>query len=308
MSMRENVSLRKTSRRNAKTNSPEVQRSMLCERLNFSASEAYKLLRTNLLFSLPDKDGCCVVGITSSVRGEGKTTTAINLSYTLAQTGKRVLLVDADMRLPSVSKKLKLPSKPGLSNCLVGMNTLDESILRAIVLDNLSIIPAGTLPPNPSELLGSDRMARVLDEMKKSFDFIIVDLPPVNIVSDALAISKLMDGMVMTVRQNYSDRILVNECVHHLEFLDTKLLGVVLTNAEEISKGYGNGKGYRRGYKYGYKYGYRYGYGYGYGRSSRDKTADRSNWNLAEPDKAETKASAEKTDEEAPVVIHPKQP
>ncbi|MBR3289464.1 MAG: CpsD/CapB family tyrosine-protein kinase, partial [Clostridia bacterium] len=228
------TSKRRASQRGATAGSAELQRSMLCDKLNFSASEAYKLLRTNLLFSLPDEQKCRVVGITSSVRGEGKTTTAINLSYTLAETGKRVLLVDADMRLPSISKKLSIPSQPGLSNCLVGMNNLQESILPSVLLKTFSILPAGTLPPNPSELLGSERMGTLLDEMKKNFDFIIVDLPPVNIVSDALVISKLMDGMVMAVRQNYSDQMQVNECMHHLKFLDTKLLGVVLTSAEEI--------------------------------------------------------------------------
>ena len=300
MSLRERIAFRQAYRRNARSASVEVQRSMLGDKLSFSASEAYKLLRTNLLFSLPDKKDCRVVGITSSVRGEGKTTTAINLSYTLAETGKRVLLVDADMRLPSISKKLKLPAKPGLSNCLVGMNNLKESILPSILLDTLSVIPAGTLPPNPSELLGSERMAQVLADMKKQFDFIILDLPPVNIVSDALVISKLIDGMVMTVRQNYSDRIMVDECVHHLEFLDTKLLGVVLTGAEEIKKGYG-GRGYYSRW-YGYSNGYRYGYGYGYGHAPQK--ADQSKWAVSDAGRT-TESKPEDKEESAPIKTSP---
>ena len=134
-----------------------VQRGLICEGLSFAASEAYKLLRTNLLFSLPEK-GCHIIGVTSSVRGEGKSTTSINLSYTIAQSGKRVLLIDADMRIPSVAIKLDLNEAPGLSNLIAGMHSEGSCMRQSNQLENWYILPAGDIPPNPSELLGSERM------------------------------------------------------------------------------------------------------------------------------------------------------
>ena len=138
------------------------QKTMLCDGLSFAAAEAYKLLRTNLLFSLPDKP-CRIIGVTSSVRGEGKSTTSVNLAFTFAQTGKRVLLIDADMRLPSIATKLDMHGTPGLSNLLAGLNSERHCIRKSENFDNWFILPAGDIPPNPSELLGSERMHSMLE-------------------------------------------------------------------------------------------------------------------------------------------------
>ena len=122
------------------------QRDMLCDRLSFTAAESYKQLRANLLFALPDENKCRIVGVTSSIRGEGKSTTSVNTAYTLAETGKRTLLIDADMRLPSVAKKLAIAGKPGLSNLLAGMCTLSEAVHASPFMDNWQIMPAGDPP------------------------------------------------------------------------------------------------------------------------------------------------------------------
>ena len=153
--------------------------------LDFTAAEQYKLLRTNIMFALHDKEKCPIIGVTSSVRGEGKSTTAVNLSYVLAENGKKVLLIDGDLRIPSVAKKMEIDSSPGLTNMLMDYESQKMSVFKSNFLDNWFILPAGDLPPNPSELLSSKRMKTVLQQLSDKFDYIIIDLPPVNIVSDA---------------------------------------------------------------------------------------------------------------------------
>jgi capsular exopolysaccharide synthesis family protein len=227
----------------------------LCENLDFAATEAYKLLRANLLFTLPDTAGCRVVGVTSSVRGEGKSTTSINLAYALAATGKKVLLIDADLRLPSVAKKLKISATKGLSDVLLQPQTLGEALRAMRVSTNWHILLAGSIPPNPSEMLGSAQMKRLVERLKENYDFIVLDLPPVNIVSDALAVAPLLDGMMVVVRRNFSTRRELNQCQTQLELSGVKVLGFVFSHV-------GGGGGSRYKYKYKSKrYGYeRYGY------------------------------------------------
>ena len=122
--------------------------------LNFAAMEQYKLLRTNMSFVLPDNIKCPIIGVTSSVRGEGKSTTAVNLAYVLAADKKKVLLIDGDLRLPSIAKKLDVHGTPGLTNLFMSYQAEDLEQFRSNILDNWYVIPSGNLPPNPSELLG----------------------------------------------------------------------------------------------------------------------------------------------------------
>ncbi len=237
---------------------------MLHKRLSFAATEAYKLLRTNLLFTLPGDERCHIVGVTSSIRGEGKSTTAINLSYTLAETGKRVLLIDADLRLPSVAKKLEIRGVPGLSNVLVGTADSEVAIRASEGLENWCILPAGDIPPNPTEMLGSAQMESLLHRFAEDYDYIVVDLPPVNIVSDALVVSPLLDGMMVVVRENYSERRELNNCTRQLELSNVKVLGFVMNVTGDEGSGYGR---YKSGkYKYGSKYYKNAGY---YGKTSK---------------------------------------
>ena len=216
--------------------------------LSFAAAEAYKLLRTNILFSLPDEQKCRIIGITSSVRGEGKSTTAVNLSHALGQINKKVLLIDADMRLPSVAKKLDLKNEYGLSNILVDSSQrIELRVTRYSENESWFILTSGSIPPNPSELLSSARMKSLLAHLGERYDFIIVDLPPVNIVTDALVMAPLLDGMVVVVRENQTDRKSLDSCVREIRMTDTKLLGFVMNGAKENEKSYGK---YKRYYKY----------------------------------------------------------
>lgn len=231
---------------------------MFGSKKSFAAAEAYKLLRTNVTFSFSSSVKCPVIGVISSLRGEGKSTTAINLAYTIAESGKRVLLIDADMRLPSVADKLGIELSPGLSNLLVEHETIPNILQHFGDVETLDILTAGDVPPNPSELLGSERMDEIISHAKTYCDYIIVDLPPVTAVSDALALSKLLDGIVLVVRNNYASKNAIKETLRQIKLVDLKIIGFCYTFANTSSKSYGK----RYGKRYG-KYGSDYGYGYG---------------------------------------------
>lgn len=242
------------------------RRKHIGKNLGFAASEAYKLLRTNLIFSLTDEAECKVIGVTSALRGEGKSTCSINLAYSLAESGKRVLLMEADMRIPVLAATLHLEDKPGLSHVLAGISSLNEAVMESSLHPGMLVLTAGEIPPNPSELLSSKRMEQVIEALAPAFEYIIVDLPPVNAVSDGLAVSKLMTGMIVVVRQDYSNQVSLAEAMRRMELLDVKLLGFVLNDAEPPEKRYK---------KYGYKYtNGKYGYGK---RAAGSQKADGSN-------------------------------
>lgn len=223
---------------------------MIASNMSFASAEAYKTLRTNLLFSFSGGETCPVIGMTSSFRGEGKSLTSVNLSYTLAENRERVLLIEGDMRLPTLSGRLSLRSTPGLSNLLVGLNSVNEAIQHFDVsLDDgqtitTDVLVAGDIPPNPSELLGSDRMQALLEVLRKHYDYIVLDLPPVTAVTDALVASKLVDGMVVVVRANHAVRGALAETIRQLRLVDTRILGFAFNGAEESGSGYYKGKNY----------------------------------------------------------------
>jgi len=202
--------------------------------LSFAAAEAYKLLRTNILFALPDKQQCNVVGVTSAGSGEGKSTTALNLSYALAEAGKNVLLIEGDMRLPTISRQLTLRPSPGLSNVLAGLNSVRDALQESGLHKRLQVISSGDIPPNPSELLGAQSCGILIEVLSSDYDFIILDLPPVTEVADALVASKLTDGMLMVVRKNYANKHALANAIHQLKYVDAKILGIVLTDSSTV--------------------------------------------------------------------------
>ena len=228
----------KRNHKNRDMLTPEETKKTIGTNLNFAAAEAYKLLRTNLAFSLPVKDGCQIIGVTSALRGEGKSTTAINIAYTIAQTQKNVLLIEADLRLSTIARRLQLRAKPGLTNLMIGQYSGNDVLQKSGLHPNLWVITAGDTPPNPAELLGSKPMEVTLKAMSELFDVIVMDLPPVTAVTDALVVSKHLDGMLVVVRQDYCDRAAVDEAVRQLRFADTKILGFVMTGADTHKKAY----------------------------------------------------------------------
>ena len=226
--------------------SPNTQK--FGDQLNFAAAEAYNLLRTNVSFALPGKEGGKIIGVTSPCPQEGKSYTSINLCYALAKNGSKVLLIDADMRRPSIAKSLGVKPAPGLSNIL--SRQADIMAYTDILHENVSVIVSGDIPPNPSELLGSEAMKQLLEKMSQQYDYIIIDLPPVVSVSDALIISKFIDGIMVVLRHGHTRRKNVQETVRQLRFVEARILGFVYN-------GYRRGGGYykkaRKYYKY-YKY------------------------------------------------------
>ena len=207
--------------------------------LNFTASEQYRLLRTNIKFTLPEDIKCPIVGVSSSLRGEGKSTTAVNLAYALAKEGSKTLLIDCDLRIPTISKKTGADSTKGLTDLLLG-ESFDVEEWQSVHQNNTYIITSGKIPPNPSELLGSERMEKLLKRLREDFDYIVLDLPPVNLVSDAMSVSKLIDGMILVVREAYSDKKSLELCVRQIKLADIRVLGCVINDSSTMKVGYGN--------------------------------------------------------------------
>jgi len=196
-------------------------------------SEAYRLLRTNIQFSAIDR--CIrVLMVASSKSGEGKTTTVTNLAVTYAQEGKKVLLIDGDLRKPSLHQLFQQSNRVGLTSLLCGQHELAE-VIRDTNVDNLSLITSGPIPPNPSEILGSQRMLALLEELKDRFDIILFDTPPVLAVTDSAIISSYCDGVILVVHAGKVKKSLVAKTKSNLEHVQAKLLGVVL-NSNSRSK------------------------------------------------------------------------
>ncbi len=224
---------------NIKNNSGEKNQ-VIGNGISFAASEAYKLLRTKLQFSFVDEVKCPVIGVSSAMAGEGKSLSSINLAFSLSQLDKRILLIDCDMRRPSISTKLNIDKAPGLSNYLTGQNEMDEVIQRYPTdsEENFDVITAGVNPPNPIELLSSSKMQKALEILRESYDYIIIDLPPVGEVSDAMAAAKFVDGILLVVRQNYCNTASLGGAVSQFEFIESRILGVVMNCVSEKSGKY----------------------------------------------------------------------
>lgn len=193
------------------------------------AAEAYRSLRTNIQYSSFDKKYQTLV-VTSANPGEGKTTVAGNLALVLAQGESKVLLVDCDMRRPSMHKRFKITNTYGISDLLVGKQKFEEASYK--YNDNLTILPGGKIPPNPAEMLASKAMTAFLEEMKKHFDYIVLDTPPLQAVSDAQILSTKVDGSIIVVRAGVTKKDAVNNAVSIIKKVNGDIIGTVLNAAE----------------------------------------------------------------------------
>ena len=244
----------------------------------FRIEEAYKSIRANIMFSVVKK-GCKIIVVSSSLPNEGKTTTTVNLAASISQADQRVLLIDGDLRKPKIHQYFSVSSAPGLTDYLSDVASARHKmdifgIIHPTKYENLSVITSGTIPPNPAELLGSDFMRDFINGIRKDFDYIIIDTPPLNVVSDALPLIRESDGIVLVVRDNQTTHPELQKALSSLEFIDAKILGFVV-NFVESKAGKGNGSSYdsynyggfgpRRSYGY-YGYGEYHGGGYEYGR------------------------------------------
>ncbi len=204
----------------------------------FDIREAYRTIRTNLMFSLVKK-GCKRIVFTSAVQGEGKTTTSANVAFSIARSQRKVLLLDMDLRRPRLNRLLKLPNTPGLSNFLGGFNSLEE-VLHKEVYENLDVICAGTIPPNPAELIGSDAMAQFLAKLEEHYDYIIIDTAPVNVVSDAMPVIKTCDGVVLVVKEKYSTHTELKKAINKIDFIGGRIIGTIVNAVHEEKHRYGH--------------------------------------------------------------------
>jgi capsular exopolysaccharide synthesis family protein len=232
-------------------------------------SESLRSVRTNLKYFLKETQ-CPVVSVSSTISSEGKTFVSANLSAILAMSGKKVLLVGLDLRKPRIHKIFGITNETGISNFLIGEEKFEDVVIKTDI-DNLWYAPAGPVPPNPAELIESDAMGAFIEKAKKKFDYIIIDTPPVAIVTDALLVLPFTDFYLFVVRQRYSSKNTLEMIEELRKNGNIKSLGIVV-NDISISGYYGYGLRYGYSMGYGYNYGYNYynQYGkYGYADSAK---------------------------------------
>ena len=213
-------------------------------------SEAFRTLRTNIQFSSIDKPIKSIV-ITSSGPGEGKSTVSVNIAATIAKSGKKVLLIDADLRKPTLHKLFHITNLEGLTNILVDDVNYTQFLHESKGIEGLDLIGSGPIPPNPAELVGSNKMKSFIDNMNSIYDMIILDTPPVGLVTDSALLSTIVDGTILVCSVGEADIVAAKRSKELLEKVKANILGVVL-NKVPI-----NGGGY---YKYHYSYYYDYSY------------------------------------------------
>ena len=237
-----------------------------------SDSELFRLLRTRLQFVL-NGDTEKVVLITSTVPSEGKSYVSANLAISLSKIGKKIILLGMDLRKPQIAKQFKLAKKEGISSYLSGMETNIENLIEtAEDFPNLNFISAGIIPPNPNELLMSENLDKMIDYLRKEYDYIVIDSAPLGAVSDTLLINRVADIVVYICRMKHSD---ISNMIFINRLYDDNALTnpyLVINDMKLESRYY-----YHRGYGYGYNYGYGYGQGYGYGRTYGSYSANNRN-------------------------------
>ena len=220
----------------------------------FAVKEAYNSIRTNLLFT-QQGEKCPIFVVTSPTANNGKTINSANLAINFAQMGKKTLVIDADMRNPSRHKLFSLSSRNGLSEILAGLT--DNITVTKTDIENLSVLTSGKIPPNPTELLSSPRMDKLLDFVKEHYDCVFIDTPPVNIVTDATVFSQKATGYVIIVKTDTTNIPELKTTVSTLQGINANILGFILNDANsEKKKYYSYYRKYSRNYSYNYKYSY----------------------------------------------------
>lgn len=245
----------KKIRHKRSSSSSYVKSELLTEESPFIITEAYKAMRTNLMFMLSGGDHTKkVVAFTSSMANEGKTTTCLNMGIAFAQTGKKTLIIDMDMRRPRVHRYFEIPSSPGLSDRLGDFT--EQIPVSKTEYDNLYVLPVGTIPPSPPELLMTKSFDVIMEELRKEYDYIFIDTPPIHVVTDLAIIAEKLDGVVFIVRENTVSLDIVKQAVDSLKRVNAKILGFIMNDSR--------GDALFTQYKYRRKYKTRYGYSYNY--------------------------------------------
>lgn len=210
-------------------------------------AEAYRVIRTGIQFAQAGKE-LQTIALTSCTPNEGKSTTIANLAVVLTQAGKSVLLIDCDMRNPTVHKNFNLSNKVGLSSC-ISMGTALSDAVQKTSIEGLYALTGGVIPPNPSELLGSEQMKNVLQRAKEQYDYVLIDTPPVMPVTDALIVSRFVDGMILVIASAEVKVEMARDVKNQLVNAGANILGVVLNKVRSEHHGYGYGYYYYYGSK-----------------------------------------------------------
>ena len=211
------------------------------------ATEAYRVIRTSIQFAQACKE-LKTLAVTSCTPNEGKSMTIANLAVVLTQAGKSVLLLDCDMRNPTVHKNFGLSNKLGLSSC-ISMGTALSDAVQKTSIEGLYALTGGVIPPNPSELLGSEQMKNVLQRAKEQYDYVLIDTPPVMPVTDALIVSRFVDGMILVIASSEVKVEMARDVKNQLQHAGANILGVVLNKVRSEHHGYGYGYYYYYGSK-----------------------------------------------------------
>ena len=221
---------------------------ILCQNSPFAVKEAYNAIRTNLLFT-QQGEKCPIFVVTSPTANNGKTINSINLAVSFAQMGKRTLLIDADMRNPTIHRMFSISVKNGLSEILAGLT--DNISVSKTDVENLSVLTAGKIPPNPAELLSSARMDKLLEFVKEHYDCVFIDTPPINLVTDSTIFAQKVTGYIVIVKTDTTNTHDVKTTVTNIEQIDGNILGFILNDVNSEKKKYYS---YYRKYNYNYKY------------------------------------------------------
>lgn len=208
-------------------------------------AEAYRVIRTGIQFAQAGKE-LQTIALTSCTPNEGKSTTIANLAVVLTQAGKSVLLIDCDMRNPTVHKNFNLSNKVGLSSC-ISMGTALSDAVQKTSIEGLYALTGGVIPPNPSELLGSEQMKNVLQRAKEQYDYVLIDTPPVMPVIDALIVGRFVDGMILVIASAEVKVEMARDVKNQLVNAGANILGVVLNKVRSEHHGYGYGYYYYYG-------------------------------------------------------------
>ncbi len=228
-----------------KINNAEMRTETISDKSKFAIVESYKSARSNIMFSLSADDDK-LFAVTSYSKGEGKSTVSANLAISFSKMEKKVLLVDCDLRRPNIHNIFKIENQAGLSN-VIGKMVEFEDVIHRNVLPNLDILPSGTIPPNPSELLCSPKFTNLIKKLYEEYDYIIFDTPPIGVVADALLLKDIIAGFVVVLRERSTTHGDVQNIMDSMKLADAKILGFVKVGCTS------NKKRSRRGYYY-YQY------------------------------------------------------
>lgn len=231
------------SAKNSNKNSVNVAN--LSDKNKFAIVESYKVARTNIMFSLAANEKK-VFAVTSYSKGEGKSTASSNLAISFSKMGKKVLLIDADMRRPNIHNIFKLNNSAGLSNVVSKMISFEEAV-KCDVITDLDVLVAGTIPPNPSELMCSNSFIKMIEKLTEEYEYIIMDTPPVGVVADALLLKDLIAGFVVVVREKVTTHRDLSKLLESMKLADTKVLGLVEVGCDISAR-----KGKKKYYYYQY--------------------------------------------------------